>query len=270
MKKKPLGGVLLIPWALFLLTLLQQPQGHQTYENRFKSRGASLLRVQQRSHYQLQPVQQLPQQPTYYYYDHVAEPVSLRQRRQRHFSAPDPVVVLRTGRQSPATLQIKELPPLVRTRQGFFAPASPQPTANPAATTTSFARFNQFGQTMFNVATSPAPTQATRQVVDNRFQPIRTQQTVPQLTQQLTSLPQPEAVIGRVPTMPTTPTLTQETPRTLFGTLTQRLTTPSTTTLVTPSTTSSQRTTPSLATTSRFFSRTPISTRGLSSPLFQR
>ena len=267
MKKKPLGGVLLIPWALFLL-MLQQPQGHQAYENRFKSRGASLLshpvRVQQRS-----PFQQ-PQQPTYYYYDHVAEPVSLRQRRQRQFSAPDPVVVLRTGRQSPATLQIKELPPLVRTRQGFFA-QPPQPTANPGpATSTSFARFNQFGQTMFNVATSPAPTQATRQVVENRFQPIRTQQTVPQLTQQLTSLPQPEAVIGRVPTVPTAPTLTQETPRTLFGTLTQRLTTPSTTTLATPSTASSQRTTPTLATTSRFFSRTPISTRGLSSPLFQR
>ena len=264
MKKKPLGGVLLIPWAALFLLFLHFPQGHQAYENRFKSRGASLL--QQRSPYQ----QLQAQQPTYYYYDHVAEPVSLRQRRQRHFSAPDPVVVLRTGRQSPATLQIKELPPLVRTRQGFFAPASPQPTANPAGqTTTSFARFNQFGQTMFNVATSPAPTQAARQVVENRFQPIRSQQPG-QLTQQLTSLPQPEAVIGRVPTVPTTPTLINETPRTLFGTLTQRLTTPSTTTLVTPSTTSSQRTTPSLATTSRFFSRTPISTRGLSSPLFQR
>ena len=266
MKKKPLGWDLLIPWVAFFLLLTTLPQGHQAYENRFKSRGASLLsrpvRVHQRSHLPPSP----PQQPTYYYYDHIAEPVSLRQRRQRQFSAPDPVVVLRTGRQSPATLQIKELPPLVRTRQGFFAAQPAQPTANP--TTTSFARFNQFGQTMFNVATSPAPSQPAGQpaAVENRFQPIRTPQ-----VQQLTSLPQPEAVIGRVPTVPTAPSIgAQETPRTLFGTLTQRLTTPSTTTLATPSTTTSQRTTPTLATTSRFFSRTPLTSRGLSSPIFQR
>ena len=70
-----------------------------------------------------------PRTSSYYYYDPIATPVNVRQRRQRQFVNADQVaksvVVLQTGRQSPATLQIKELPPLIRTRQvppsGFFA-----------------------------------------------------------------------------------------------------------------------------------------------------
>ena len=73
---------------------------------------------------------------TYYYYDPIATPVNVRQRRQRQFVNTDKssVVVLQNpvqnGRQSinfeqTAKVQIKELPPLIRTRQSppsrFFA-----------------------------------------------------------------------------------------------------------------------------------------------------
>ena len=69
---------------------------------------------------------------TYYYYDPIATPVNVRQRRQRQFVNADKssVVVLQNGRQSinfeqTAKVQIKELPPLIRTRQSppsrFFA-----------------------------------------------------------------------------------------------------------------------------------------------------
>ena len=80
------------------------------------------------------PVPQTLRTPptTYYYYDPIATPVNVRQRRQRQFVNADKssVVVLQNGRQSinfeqTAKVQIKELPPLIRTRQSppsrFFA-----------------------------------------------------------------------------------------------------------------------------------------------------
>lgn len=220
MKNPLLDWVLLIPWLLVIVS---------PFENPFKSRGASIIRT--------------PQPQTYYYYDHLITPVSVRQRRQRQFGADQgaPIVVLQTGRDTPATVQIKELPPLVRPRQvplsssGYYAPNLPPPPPPPPAptsttsTTSSFARYNQFGQNLFTIspasaasaslaesAPSAAPAALNRQKLpENRFEPVfKTTQT----------LPQPEAVIGRLPsiqnaaTLPTSkPATPQETPRTLFG-----------------------------------------------------
>lgn len=221
MKNPLLDWVLLIPWLLVTVS---------PFENPFKSRGASIVRTPQ----------------TYYYYDHLITPVSVRQRRQRQFGADQapPIVVLQTGRDTPATVQIKELPPLVRPRQvplsssSFFAPNLPPPPPPPPAptspsstSTTSFARFNQFGQTLFTISPSsasanlaeaaasaaPAVIGNRQKLPENRFEPVF--KTAAQ------SLPQPEAVIGRLPasiqnvaTLPSTPkSAPQETPRTLFG-----------------------------------------------------
>ncbi len=172
MKNPLLGWVLLIPW----LTVISGKNDGQ-YENRFRSRGASLF-----SGYDTNTATRFL--PTYYYYDHLV-PVSLRQRRQRQFteSLTAPVaVVLQTGRPRPATVQIKELPPLPRTNSGFFinnderpepvfnpVPAVPQPvptaptvptvpTVKPATTASSFARFSQFGKEMFSTFRPLSPT----------------------------------------------------------------------------------------------------------------
>ena len=140
MKNPLLDGVLLIPWLHFLLFLTIYCQAGLSFANRFKSRGASL--VEQQSYlYSSQNNPVVPQNlrtppTTYYYYDPIATPVNVRQRRQRQFVNTDKssVVVLQNpvqnGRQSinfeqTAKVQIKELPPLIRTRQSppsrFFA-----------------------------------------------------------------------------------------------------------------------------------------------------
>lgn len=237
--KKPLTNwVLLIPWLFILVSA-----------NRFKSRGASLISSN--------PVR------TYYYYDPIT-PVNVRQRRQRQFGADQtsPIVVLQTGRNSPATVQIKELPPLIRSRQvsGFFVP----PTT-PAAST-SFARFNQFGANLFTISPASAPAANSAQpassaaaalLPENRFEPVLKTTKLP---------PIPEAGIGRVPSnpVPTLPSLLPETSRTLFGGFTtSRSTTPTSASTTLSTTILSQRPTP--LTTTRF-----LRPRVTSSSIFQR
>ena len=128
MKNPLLDGVLLIPWLNFLLLILYFQAPTPSFANRFKSRGASLVHHRETSQNagpQPEPAQTF--RTSYYYYDPIATPVNVRQRRQRQFVNADKssVVVLQTGRESPATVQIKELPPLIRTRQvppsRFFA-----------------------------------------------------------------------------------------------------------------------------------------------------
>ena len=138
MKNPLLDGVLLIPWLHFLLFLTIYCQAGLSFANRFKSRGASLVEQQSYLYSSQNPVPQTLRTPptTYYYYDPIATPVNVRQRRQRQFVNTDKssVVVLQNpvqnGRQSinfeqTAKVQIKELPPLIRTRQSppsrFFA-----------------------------------------------------------------------------------------------------------------------------------------------------
>jgi hypothetical protein len=134
MKNPLLDGVLLIPWVNFLLFLTVYCQAGSSFANRFKSRGASLVEQQSYLYSSQNPVPQTLRTPptTYYYYDPIATPVNVRQRRQRQFVNADKssVVVLQNGRQSinfeqTAKVQIKELPPLIRTRQSppsrFFA-----------------------------------------------------------------------------------------------------------------------------------------------------
>lgn len=134
MKNQLLDGVLLIPWLHFLFFLTIYCQAGLSFANRFKSRGASLVEQQSYLYSSQNPVPQTLRTPptTYYYYDPIATPVNVRQRRQRQFVNADKssVVVLQNGRQSinfeqTAKVQIKELPPLIRTRQSppsrFFA-----------------------------------------------------------------------------------------------------------------------------------------------------
>ena len=130
MKNTLLDGVLLIPWLKFLLLILYFIQAPTpSVANRFKSRGASLVHHRETSENNAGPQPEAAQtfRTSYYYYDPIATPVNVRQRRQRQFVNADKssVVVLQTGRESPATVEIKELPPLIRTRQAppsrFFA-----------------------------------------------------------------------------------------------------------------------------------------------------
>ena len=130
MKNPLLDGVLLIPWLKCLLLILYfQALFTPIFANRFKSRGASLVHHRETSENAAGPQPEPAQtfRTSYYYYDPIATPVNVRQRRQRQFVNADKssVVVLQTGRESPATVEIKELPPLIRTRQAppsrFFA-----------------------------------------------------------------------------------------------------------------------------------------------------
>ena len=306
MKNPLLDWVLLIPWSswrLFLihfLLLLTTVRSGSAYENRFKSRGASLVNKQ--SQLQSQPIitRTLPA-ATYFYYDPIT-PVNVRQRRQRQFGADqtNPIVVLQTGRKTPATVQIKELPPLIRSRQvpprnsGFFVQQQPS---------TTFTRFNQAGQSLFTLSSAanqnsippPPPVPAPAPIVENRFTPVVTSSTA-------VNLPQPEAVIGRLPVTSSSavasavpsvvpsavpsavpsvvPTVLQSkttlgTGRTLFGGFASRSTTPS------PGTTASASSTVSTAstfsqrpnfvssTTTRFLRPARLTSSGTSS-VFQR
>ena len=258
---------LLIPWASILtLTFVSG------FENPFRPRGASLFNARTST-----PLNLDTRRSHYYYYDPVA-PVSVRQRRQRQFGAEQliaPVVVLNTGRAEPARVQIKELPPLkTRSRQlppspsGFFVnptistiPPTPAPT--PTTSSASFARFNQFGSTLFTIAQgSPGNSNsqagvsretAARNPVklpENRFTPtiIRDSGFVQPVTQTSVKLPQPEPIVGRVRATSIIPTLASpsnsrnpaETTRTLFSGFTSRSTTPATSSLTSSSVGTSQ------------------------------
>ena len=334
MKNPLLDGVLLIPWPkqnhflLLSILVLIFSSFSSAFENRFKSRGASLV-----SQINSQPQQShtttftrtLPA-ATYFYYDPIT-PVSVRQRRQRHFGADQssPVVVLQTGRKTPATVQIKELPPLIRSRQvhpsRYFVQ---QPQQHPTtAATTSFARFNQFGQNFYTISPAsavadigapaggvavtgqqnsaasafssdaaaippPPPPPAppiTSSVVENRFNPIL------KPTNQPFTLPQPEAVIGRLPgstlsssAVPTLPSLSPlKTARTLFGGFSSRSTTSSTVTTASastlstliataPSSTSTLSQRPFLSSTTRFLRPSRLTSSASFGPasVFQR
>lgn len=283
MKNPLLDWVLLIPWALLLHFLLLS----HAFENRFRSRGASLLLSS--------PVEvNRAHLPTYYYYDSVA-PVTVRQRRQRQFSAePAPVVtVLQTGRQSPATVHIKELPLLSRlppmqphffTQQQTFSTRPPpppvtqqtfstRPPVTQQSTSTSFARFNQFGHDLFSIATSPTPSVvALPMPPENRFSPVLPQQH----TDRLTGAPVlPPTLSSAVPTLAppsflldssTADEAHQISPRTLFGGFSstgRETTTPTSTTTTTSSTASTLHQRPLFASTTattRFLRpRTPVS-----------
>ena len=286
MKNPLLYWVLLIPWALQFLLLSTVAFG---FENPFRPRGASLFNSRTSSTLNSNNNKRAQ---SYYYYDPIAPPVSVRQRRQRQFGAEQliaPVVVLQTGRGEPARVQIKELPPrealksVIRSRikpasSGFFvssptfpptrAPPPPPPPSTPSTSaSTSFARFNQFGSTLFTIATHPpsrAPSPA--QVVGtsrgqtnnklpelprNRFISPRVNSASPggfvqPVTQSVSSLPQPEPIVGRVrTTFPTqaSPAVAKSPPqttRTLFTGFTSRsTTTPSSTNSVFSSSTSS-------------------------------
>ena len=303
MKNPLLDWVLLIPWTLQFLLLLSQPAELAFgFENPFRPRGASLFnsRTSSTLNSNNNHSNNHKRAQSYYYYDPIAPPVSVRQRRQRQFGAEQliaPVVVLQTGRAEPARVQIKELPPrealksVIRSRiknpasSGFFVsssssatfpptPPPPPPPPPPTSTSstsaaTSFARFNQFGSTLFTIATGPpSRVSLSAQNVGGRGGSSQTDSTKPPelprnrfisprvnspggfaqpVTQSVSSLPQPEPIVGRVRTTSIIPTQASpvvaksppQTTRTLFTGFTSRsTTTPSTNSVLSSSTTS--------------------------------
>ena len=304
MKNPLLDWVLLIPWTLQFLLLLSQPAELAFgFENPFRPRGASLFnsRTSSTLNSNNNHSNNHKRAQSYYYYDPIAPPVSVRQRRQRQFGAEQliaPVVVLQTGRAEPARVQIKELPPrealksVIRSRiknpasSGFFVSSSSSPTFPPTpppppppppptstsstSAATSFARFNQFGSTLFTIATGPpSRVSLSAQNVGGRGGSSQTDSTKPPelprnrfisprvnspggfaqpVTQSVSSLPQPEPIVGRVRTTSIIPTQASpvvvaksppQTTRTLFTGFTSRsTTTPSTNSVLSSSTTS--------------------------------
>ena len=301
MKNPLLDWVLLIPWTLQFLLLLSQPAELAFgFENPFRPRGASLFnsRTSSTLNSNNNHSNNHKRAQSYYYYDPIAPPVSVRQRRQRQFGAEQliaPVVVLQTGRAEPARVQIKELPPrealksVIRSRiktpasSGFFVSSSSSPTFPPTpppppppppptstsstSAATSFARFNQFGSTLFTIATGPpsrvslsaqnvggrGQTDSTKppELPRNRFISPRVNSPggfAQPVTQSVSSLPQPEPIVGRVRTTSIIPTQASpvvvaksppQTTRTLFTGFTSRsTTTPSTNSVLSSSTTS--------------------------------
>lgn len=305
MKNPLLDWVLLIPWTLQFLLLLSQPAELAFgFENPFRPRGASLFnsRTSSTLNSNNNHSNNHKRAQSYYYYDPIAPPVSVRQRRQRQFGAEQliaPVVVLQTGRAEPARVQIKELPPrealksVIRSRiknpasSGFFVSSSSSPTFPPTpppppppppptstsstSAATSFARFNQFGSTLFTIATGPpsrvslsaqnvggrggssSQTDSTKppELPRNRFISPRVNSPggfAQPVTQSVSSLPQPEPIVGRVRTTSIIPTQASpvvvaksppQTTRTLFTGFTSRsTTTPSTNSVLSSSTTS--------------------------------